>query len=82
VTLIDTGPLIALVKSDDQHHVACTEALKTIDLPIGTVWPVLTEAMYLSAGVSRAQEGIWEMILRGTVQIVPMGSTMFPESAS
>lgn len=73
MTLIDTGPLIALVKSDDQHHVACTEALKTIDLPIGTVWPVLTEAMYLSAGVSRAQEGIWEMILRGTVQIVPIG---------
>jgi len=40
---------------------------------MGTVWPVLTEAMYLVASVPGAQEAIWEMIVRGVVQLLPLG---------
>jgi hypothetical protein len=76
--LVDTGPLIALVRADDQHHEECAAAFRTLRQPIGTVWPVLTEAMYLLAGVSGAQEGVWEMIARGTVQLIPLGSDDVP----
>lgn len=71
--LVDTGPLIAVVKTDDQYHRACAAALQAIGQPMGTVWPVLTEAMYLVASVPGAQEAIWEMIVRGVVQLLPLG---------
>jgi len=45
--LIDTGPLIALIDWSDPHHQNCGEALAGIADPLGTVWPVLTAAMYL-----------------------------------
>ena len=76
--LIDAGPLIAIVKSDDQNHRACVAALREIREPLGTVWPVLTEVMYLLADVTGAQEAVWEMIARGAVQILPLGVADVP----
>jgi len=65
VILIDAGPLVALVDADDQHHVSCVAALKRVREPLGTVWPALTEAMYLLADQPRAQDALWEMLARG-----------------
>ena len=76
--LVDTGPLIALVKAEDQHHAVCAAALKAIRQPMATIWPVLTEAMYLLSGLPRAQEDIWEMVARGAVQILPLGPVDVP----
>jgi len=73
VILLDAGPLVAIIDVTDQHHAACTATLKTIRQPMATVWPVLSEAMYLLADVPRLQEGIWEMIVRGTVSLLPLG---------
>ncbi len=52
--------------------------LKTIHVPMGTVWPVLTEAMYLLAAFPRAQQDIWEMISRGAIQLLPLGPADIP----
>lgn len=71
--LIDTGPLIALVKADDQHHGECAAAFRTLRTPMGTVWPVLAEAMYLLGSLPQAQNAVWEMIARRTVEILPLG---------
>jgi uncharacterized protein len=73
VILIDTGPLVALVDSDDQHHAACAAASKSIRPPMGTVWPVLSEAMFLLADLPRAQDAVWEQVVRGAVLILPLG---------
>ena len=70
--LIDAGPLVAIVDADDQHHASCVAALKQIREPLGTVWPPLTEAMYLLADVPKAQEALWEMLARGAVQLLPL----------
>ena len=76
--LIDAGPLIALISADDQHHAACEAALRTIREPLGTVWPAVTEAMYLLGGVAGAQEALWEMIGRGVVELLPLGVADVP----
>jgi len=70
--LVDAGPLVALVDADDQHHAKCVAALRALREPLATVWPPLTEAMYLLADLPKAQEAIWEMVERGALQLLPL----------
>jgi predicted nucleic acid-binding protein len=71
--LVDTGPLVALVSAGDQHHGECAAAFRTMRKPMGTVWPVLAEAMHLLGSLPKAQDNVWEMIVRGVVEILPLG---------
>jgi predicted nucleic acid-binding protein len=68
--LVDAGPLIAIIDADDRHHKACTAALKKLRPPLLTVWPAVVEAMYLLENF-RAQDALWQMILRGVLVIEP-----------
>jgi predicted nucleic acid-binding protein len=70
--LVDAGPLVALVDADDQYHSRCAAALETFREPMATVWPPLTEAMYLLAEQPRAQEALWEMLARGALQLLAL----------
>jgi predicted nucleic acid-binding protein len=45
--LIDSGPLVALLSEQDEHHVACTNAAKHMRGPFYTTWPAITEAAHL-----------------------------------
>jgi uncharacterized protein len=45
--LIDTGPIIAILSEDDEHHNRCSQALTTLVPPLFTCWPVVTEAAWL-----------------------------------
>jgi uncharacterized protein len=62
VTLLDAGPLVALVHASDQDHVRCRTALGSIRRPLCTVWPVITEAMYLLNFSWQAQDAVWDML--------------------
>ena len=70
--LVDAGPLVALIDADDQHHAKCVATLQTIREPLATVWPAVTEAMYLLADVPGAQDILWEMLERSPLQILPL----------
>ena len=72
--LVDTGPLVALIHEDDNEHRICKETFLTFSEPLGTVWPVLTEAMYLLSFSWEGQNALWEMIQAGAVEILPLGS--------
>ncbi len=72
--LVDAGPLIALIHADDRHHARCVAALRRLTEPLGTVWPVLTEAMYLLNFSWKAQEALWEMLDRRVVVLLPLES--------
>ena len=76
--LIDAGPMVAVVDSRDQHHAACVAALRRIRGPLGTVWPAVTEAMYLLSDLPAAQDAVWEFLARGTVRVLPLESEDFP----
>ena len=71
--LVDAGPLVALIHEDDNEHRACKEAFASFREPLGTVWPVLTEAMYLLSFSWEAQTALLEMIETGAVEILPLG---------
>lgn len=70
--LIDAGPLVALISVSDRHHQSCRQTLETVDEPIGTVWPAVTEAMYLLRTSWAAQQALWEMLERGAVTLIPL----------
>ena len=70
--LVDAGPLVALVDADDQFHKTCVAALKMVREPLATVWPPVTEAMYLLSDLPKAQEAVWEMLARGILQLLPL----------
>jgi predicted nucleic acid-binding protein len=71
--LVDTGPLVALLDRSDPFHLTCQETLSSLDDSLVTVWPVVTEAMYMLRAYWQAQEALWEMIEMGAVEILPLG---------
>jgi hypothetical protein len=76
--LVDAGPLVALIHKDDNEHSACKDAFANFSEPLGTVWPVLTEAMYLLGFSWEAQTALMEMIETGAVEILPLGVNDVP----
>ena len=78
MVLVDAGPLIALIHADDNHHERCVATLRSLDEPLATVWPALTEAMYLLSFSWRAQEALWEMLERGVVVLLPLENSNLP----
>ena len=75
MTLTDTGPIIALLDEDDDHHAACLVTAKT--LPSGaltTTWPCFTEAMYLlgESGGFRYQDRLWQLRGTGRLQLLEL----------
>lgn len=70
--LVDAGPLVAFLHRDDAHHDECVETFRTLREPLGTVWPAVTEAMYLLGFSWRAQDALLEMIARSTPRLLPL----------
>jgi Predicted nucleic acid-binding protein, contains PIN domain len=78
VILVDAGPLVAFVDRRDKHHGACVKVFRELRESLGTVWPALTEAMYLLADLPRGQEAIWDIVERGAVRILSLDSGDVP----
>jgi len=70
--LLDTGPIVAFFDASDAYHTLCIETLKGINEPIVTTWPVLTEAFYLLGFSWKAQDNLWEFMMRGGVEILSL----------
>ena len=48
------------------------EALRSIREPLATVWPAVTEAMYLLGFSPRAQEALWERLEADAPMLLPL----------
>jgi len=72
VILIDTGPIVALLRRPDQHHERCAAALRELEQPLATVWPVVTEAMFLLADRPDAQGALWQSLEEEAIALLPL----------
>lgn len=72
--LVDTGPLVAIISRDDEHHNACLEALQELPGPLFSCWPVITEAAWLLRGHARAVRQLLKSISEGFLELLPIES--------
>ena len=76
--LVDAGPLVALADRTDTHHAACLKALRGMREPLATVWPALTEAVYLVQRWPTAQSRMLGLVETGDLRILPLGREDMP----
>ncbi len=69
--ILDTGPLVALLHADDEHHDECRIFFKDYRGALFTTEPVLTEAVYLLQDVDRGASSVLDFFLRGSAILVP-----------
>jgi predicted nucleic acid-binding protein len=72
--LVDAGALVGLLDEADGRHEASVEAVKDLHDPLATVWPVVTEAMYLLADTPRAGGNLCDMVTDGGVQLIDLNA--------
>lgn len=84
MTLIDAGPLIALLDRADTDHGVCAEALRTLKGPFVTTWAVMTEAMHVlrARAGPEASEALLGLVGRGDVEIRELPPTITPRLLS
>jgi predicted nucleic acid-binding protein len=70
--LVDTGPLVAILSEADQHHEACVEALRHLDGPLLSCWPVITEAAWLLRRHPRAVQQLLGSLDGGFLRLLPL----------
>lgn len=70
--LVDAGPLVAFLHRDDDRHQESVDTFRVLREPLVTVWPAVTEAMYLLGFSWRAQDALLEMVARSTPHLLPL----------
>lgn len=70
MTLIDTGPMVALLDRGQRDHRKCKSAFRTAR-PTMTIWPCLTEAMYFLGELREweGQKSLWALVKRGEIRV-------------
>ncbi len=69
MTLVDTGPFVALFDPQDVLHTRCKDVLKSIHEPLSTTVPVLTQAFHVLTPHSLGAERLRDFVLRGVVSV-------------
>ena len=67
--LVDTGPFVALFDPRDAQHAACRETLRSLQEPLHTTLPVLTEAFHILSPDSQGSDRLREFVLAGGVAL-------------
>jgi predicted nucleic acid-binding protein len=70
--LVDTGPLVAILSRNDEHHRACVEALRQMPSPLLSCWPVITEAAWLLRASPRAVQQLLRSIDGSFLELLPL----------
>ncbi len=77
--LIDTGPLLALIDTDDLWRHRCREALQSLPLPLATSAAVLAEFFHLLGAHPRDVAAAWRFLRSGAVTVLPIADADLPD---
>ena len=69
MTLVDTGPLVALFDPRDGQHECCVRVLRSVPGPLGTTVPVLTEAFHLLDPGSQGSAALRAFVSKGGLSV-------------
>ena len=69
---MDTGPLVAILSSEDEHHEICVNTLRQIPGPLLSCWPVITEAAWLLRSSPRAVQHLLDNIDGSFLELLPL----------
>jgi len=73
--LVDTGPLVAILSANDEHHRVCVDALHKLPGPLLSCWPVITEAAWLLRRYPRAIQRLLSSMDGGFLELLPLAGT-------
>jgi predicted nucleic acid-binding protein len=80
--LVDTGPLVAILSRQDEHHVACVSALRDLPGPLLSCWPVITEAAWLLRNSPQAVQQLLRSIDGSFLELLPLAGAEAESMAS
>jgi uncharacterized protein len=80
--LIDTGPIVALLRRRDAQHALCDAAASELPLPAYTCWPVITEAAYLLRRSPQVVRKLLACCDGSRFEILTLGPDDFPQIAA
>jgi len=72
--LVDTGPLVAILSSEDQYHEICTAVLRELRGPLLSCWPVLSEVAWLLRRYPRVIQQLLNSSGNGFLSLLPLTS--------
>lgn len=70
--LVDTGPLVAILSSRDQHHRRCIDMLRNLPAPLFSCWAVMTEAAWLLRSSPQTVQGLLQSVNGGFLELLPL----------
>jgi predicted nucleic acid-binding protein len=77
-TLVDTGPLVALIDKGDSDHQRCRDAARQLRGDLVTTWPVITEAMYLLEEAPQGQDALLQKVEAGDLILADLSAVDVP----
>jgi uncharacterized protein len=78
VILVDAGPLVALVNRSDARHEQCRATSNALRQQFLTVWPAVTEAVFIVRRSLIAQIAILRIIESGEVRFAQLDRSDVP----
>lgn len=70
--LVDTGPLVALIRKSDRDHARCAAYAGELRTPLLTTWPVITEAAWLLRANPKEVDALLKLVSDGYVAVDPL----------
>lgn len=70
--VVDTGPLVAVVRSRERAHKPCLAVLKSLRPPLLTCWPVLTEVAWLLRKEPNGIKAVGDLVESGLIRLVEL----------
>ncbi|MGH2396591.1 MAG: type II toxin-antitoxin system VapC family toxin [bacterium] len=77
-TLVDTGPLVALIDKGDADHLRCRDTARQLRGDLVTTWPVITEAMYLLEETPPGQDALLQKVEAGDLILADLSAGDLP----
>ena len=66
---IDTGPIVAFLNGRDRFHPWAREVVATLDPPVFSCEPVLSEACFLVRNLAGGPDAVLELVARGLLDV-------------